>query len=443
MDQGQQPGAREKRYSVVVVGDGIAASACRIALRRVPNLDVYRAAAPPPQDQRTPPVLVLWTNALAALAAIDRAAKSPGVDVSPYSFPLERLDIRGKHGELLWALPAGALGRRFGPTSHTEIAGTKTPQALQLEPRVTDATKFADALRTLGESPDAGTVSQACPGSPLTCDDGPKDPDLVILADGAGSKLRAVLQDRKGHHAWSEPSRDSGVVVFVGECGVAQSGLTADGVATATQGDGVRFGISQKPGTTERQVWYAFLRADALSEARRVSGACVLSPDQKAELVGVLRALHAPIADIARETKVINARPLQLRRPDERWHVELDRAPHAKQHVIVLGDAAHPMMPDLGQGCAMALEDVAVLRRELGRALEAKPRASDPLGEAIDAWEERRRPRVERVWRLSAAAAGLGSMHAPSLVRESVLRGPFAVTSLAVFEDLLGESVAD
>jgi salicylate hydroxylase len=57
--------------------------------------------------------------------------------------------------------------------------------------------------------------------------------------------------------------------------------------------------------------------------------------------------------------------------------------------VTLLGDAAHPMMPTLAQGAAIALEDGIALARQLARHDE--PRA------ALAAYEAERRPRASRV----------------------------------------------
>ena len=63
--------------------------------------------------------------------------------------------------------------------------------------------------------------------------------------------------------------------------------------------------------------------------------------------------------------------------------------------VVLIGDAAHPMLPFMAQGAAMALEDVAVLVAEV--------QAGGDLAEALLAHEERRWPRVARVQRISLA----------------------------------------
>ncbi len=58
--------------------------------------------------------------------------------------------------------------------------------------------------------------------------------------------------------------------------------------------------------------------------------------------------------------------------------------------VTLLGDAAHPMLPFLGQGAAMAIEDAYVLARELANCPK-------DVAAALHNYEARRIPRVTRV----------------------------------------------
>ncbi len=69
--------------------------------------------------------------------------------------------------------------------------------------------------------------------------------------------------------------------------------------------------------------------------------------------------------------------------------------------VSVLGDAAHPMLPYLGQGACQAIEDGCVL----AAALAAKP--DDPVG-ALARYERTRRPRASQVV-LSARERGVSN----------------------------------
>jgi salicylate hydroxylase len=73
--------------------------------------------------------------------------------------------------------------------------------------------------------------------------------------------------------------------------------------------------------------------------------------------------------------------------------------------VSLLGDAAHPMLPYLGQGACQALEDGAVLANALASS------RGDPVA-ALAAYERVRRPRASQVV-LTARARGV-SNHLPS-----------------------------
>ena len=59
------------------------------------------------------------------------------------------------------------------------------------------------------------------------------------------------------------------------------------------------------------------------------------------------------------------------------------------QRITLLGDAAHPMLPFLGQGAAMAIEDAYVLARELAHA-------RDDISAALRAYEAERLPRASQ-----------------------------------------------
>ncbi len=62
----------------------------------------------------------------------------------------------------------------------------------------------------------------------------------------------------------------------------------------------------------------------------------------------------------------------------------------SRGRATLLGDAAHPMLPFLSQGAAMAIEDAYVLA-------EALARHEDDLAVALQAYEAERRPRTSRV----------------------------------------------
>lgn len=78
---------------------------------------------------------------------------------------------------------------------------------------------------------------------------------------------------------------------------------------------------------------------------------------------------------------------LLYRDPYEHW---------VKGRIAILGDAAHPMLPFLGQGAAMAIEDGVVL----GRLLAEEGASPD----ALTRFEALRKPRTDRVQYESLAA---------------------------------------
>jgi 2-polyprenyl-6-methoxyphenol hydroxylase-like FAD-dependent oxidoreductase len=65
--------------------------------------------------------------------------------------------------------------------------------------------------------------------------------------------------------------------------------------------------------------------------------------------------------------------------------------------VVLLGDAAHALTPNMGQGAGMAMEDAAVLAAELSAA----SRGAKPLPAALAGYVARRQARVATVMRLS------------------------------------------
>jgi len=69
----------------------------------------------------------------------------------------------------------------------------------------------------------------------------------------------------------------------------------------------------------------------------------------------------------------------------------------ARGRVALLGDAAHALTPNMGQGAGLAMEDAAVLAEELTRAA----RGETDMPRALESYVARRRRRVETIVRLS------------------------------------------
>jgi 2-polyprenyl-6-methoxyphenol hydroxylase-like FAD-dependent oxidoreductase len=112
----------------------------------------------------------------------------------------------------------------------------------------------------------------------------------------------------------------------------------------------------------------------------------------------------SPVTDVV---KSLNAAP------EEIFFSSLDEVDQSLWHrgrVVLIGDAAHAMAPTMAQGAALAMEDALVL----AELLTAEP---DPDW-AMQAFEERRRPRVDWVREHTERQA-------------SLLRLPFAIRNLS------------
>jgi 2-polyprenyl-6-methoxyphenol hydroxylase-like FAD-dependent oxidoreductase len=95
------------------------------------------------------------------------------------------------------------------------------------------------------------------------------------------------------------------------------------------------------------------------------------------------------------------------REPAKRW---------GEGRLTLLGDAAHPMTPDLGQGACQAIEDAVVLARSLNE--------EGDIETALRLYEERRADRVAYVVRQSRRLGRVGQLENPLLrrLRDATLR---------------------
>jgi salicylate hydroxylase len=78
----------------------------------------------------------------------------------------------------------------------------------------------------------------------------------------------------------------------------------------------------------------------------------------------------------------------------------------SRGRITLLGDAAHPMLPFLAQGAAMAIEDGFVLAREVAAA-------PDDIPVALQRYEAIRRPRTTDVQLAARAQAGIFHLTSP------------------------------
>lgn len=188
--------------------------------------------------------------------------------------------------------------------------------------------------------------------------------DLIVGADGSRSAVRAALLG-------DGPPQPAGIVAYRATTVAATGAGLPAGEWWAR---GTVAGVL--PLSADRVYWYL---------AHRGSGR---DPE---ELARRARQFAAPIPELAAATpeRDVLCHELVDRRPADRW---------GTAWATLVGDAAHPMLPFLGQGACAALEDAVAL----GAALQR----SDPA-EAFAAYEAERAPRTAGLVSGSRAAARL------------------------------------
>jgi 2-polyprenyl-6-methoxyphenol hydroxylase-like FAD-dependent oxidoreductase len=207
--------------------------------------------------------------------------------------------------------------------------------------------------------------------------------NLVVGADGINSIVRAAV-------APTTAVRYSGMSSWRGIA--TDSDLIGDDF-TMTWGPRAEFGALR---TSDAEVyWYGY--------AEMARGTRFHS--EKRAAADRFGSWGTPIPELIEKTaaaRVIRNDVFALARPAGRY---------VRGRAVLVGDAAHAMLPTTGQGVNTALEDAATLGRLVGSA------SDDRLGGALLEYQRVRRRRTRGIHRNSEAAGRFGSHLKSPLVR--------------------------
>jgi 2-polyprenyl-6-methoxyphenol hydroxylase-like FAD-dependent oxidoreductase len=339
----------------VVIGGGIGGLASGVALRRKGwDVTVLERAA------RIEPVgsgLAVAANALKALDALGLGDQVRKLSTVEGPFGVRRAD-----GSWLTHATEDDADARYGDSVVVMLRATLMdvlmdalgPGDLRLNTVVSAVDHDRGIVRT-----DAGEL----------------EADLVVAADGIHSATRRALFPGHPGPAYS------GVTAWRGL--VPRNGLTIP--RSESWGRGLVFGIHQ----LADDVVYVY--ATDLSPAGAVHG------DEREELLRRFGGWHEPIPALLRA-----ADPAKILRNDV-YYLKTPLPAFHRGRVALVGDAAHPMTPNLGQGACQAIEDAVVLAHLAGGDLGAYTAA--------------RLERTSKVVRRSMTICGLTKVRNPVAVR--------------------------
>jgi len=340
-----------------IVGGGIGGLAAAVALRRIgAEVTVYEQAT---ELREAGAGLMLWPNG-------SRVMRDWGLleAVAAHGGRTSYFVLRSRTGSVLMKVPVDQFETPAFCLRRSDLL------AVLMAELVGQKIRLGHQLAAMAQLPDrvqlrfeTGAVAEH---------------DAVIGADGIHSRVRAALNDHTapvyhGYLIWR------GVVAFDG-------GGVDPGWNCETWGRGQRFGLLNTG--HGRYTWYA----TANLPANHPDG----NGGRREELLSRFAGWHAPIAtvlDRTPEQAILKNGAFDLP-PLRRW---------GQGRITLLGDAAHPCTPNLGQGACMALEDAATLARCVAR--------TEPIAEALRRYESLRLARTRHIQQRSRLLGRIGQCH--------------------------------
>ena len=362
----------QAKKRALVVGSGVAGVTAAHALLQIDwDVTVFEKA-PDVRKLYVGSGIHLWNNTMRAVKMLemdDRVAA-----VSGRGAVVENMKFFTPKGRLLANVKTGELGRKIGG----DCVGVNRAELLPA---------LAEALPPGTIEPNSELASYEHDGSSVTirlADGREERGDVLVGADGLHSTVRRLML------GGLEPPRYSGYTIWQGMITKASTELAPLGDFPLVYGPGLRFCYYRVD--DDRLYWFAVANA----EEGGTDG-----PGVRAKLEEMFKGWMYPVGAIIETTdeEVIHRRDLYDRDPITTW---------GDGRVTLIGDAAHPMTFDIGQGAGQGIEDAVVLKRCLAQ--------TDDVAAALRSYEKQRQPRTAHMQKLSRNVGKWGRWKHPAAV---------------------------
>jgi len=344
----------------IIIGAGIGGLCAAIALRKIGmDVSVFESK---PEVRFAGAGLGIGANAVRALQQLD-----VGSEVLREGKALKEVRILTSAGKLLQRTDSAVISRKYGLDNVTIERGALLEVLMQA--------LGSDRIVQTGKA--CRRFEQNGSGVKAWFEDGSaEEGDVLIAADGIHSAIRSALLPNvkpryAGYTCWravvqADPNRipyDPNVFI-------------------ETWGRRGRFGMV--PLSNDRMYWFACVNAKARDPRFESYTA--------EDLAERFESYHAPIPQLLKQTS-----------DRELLHHDIYDLPPMRRfafgRVALLGDAAHAMTPNMGQGAGQSVEDAIVLASRLKRCPD--------IEEALRNYE---RDRIGRTGRIAAMSKRIGTV---------------------------------